>query len=159
MSAAAQGYTVMFNPQLTMSTQSQNAATLQQHISSPYILTSQNIQQQLQIPAKQYHPSSVLQQNSADTTHNQPLVSHTTSGATEVNYVTSILPSNSTTTLTQQQTSLPNITNAVSHTIVQQVMPQTMTSVAYPYNTQTEVNLPDSTISPPTQDNSSIHHK
>ncbi|KAI8115025.1 hypothetical protein CVS40_12709 [Lucilia cuprina] len=73
--------------------------------------------------------------------------------------VTSILPSNSTTTLTQQQTSLPNITNAVSHTIVQQVMPQTMTSVAYPYNTQTEVNLPDSTISPPTQDNSSIHHK
>ncbi|XP_037814486.1 putative uncharacterized protein DDB_G0271606 [Lucilia sericata] len=86
MSAAAQGYTVMFNPQLTMSTQAQNTATLQQHISSPYILTSQNIQQQLQIPAKQFHPSSVIQQNSADTTHNHPLVSHTTSGATEVNF-------------------------------------------------------------------------
>ncbi|XP_037826091.1 uncharacterized protein LOC119614061 [Lucilia sericata] len=70
--------------------------------------------------------------------------------------VTSIIPSNATTTLTQQQTSLPNITNAVSHTIVQHVMPQTITSVVYPCNAQTEVNLPDSTISPPTQDNSTI---
>ncbi|XP_065370841.1 serine/threonine-protein kinase Wnk-like isoform X2 [Calliphora vicina] len=83
MSAAAQGYTVMFNPQLTMPTQTQHSAALQQQISSPYtILTNQNmqLQQQLQAPPKQFQTSSGLQQSSADSTHNQQLVNQNSSG-------------------------------------------------------------------------------
>ena len=73
MSAAVQGYTVMFNPQLTMPTQSQHqqqhASTLQQHISAPYILTNQNIQQQQLQASKQGMPAHAMQQNYTDLSH------------------------------------------------------------------------------------------
>lgn len=75
MSAAVQGYTVMFNPQLTMPTQSQHqqqqqhASTLQQHISAPYILTNQNIQQQQLQTSKQGMPAHAMQQGYTDLSH------------------------------------------------------------------------------------------
>ncbi|XP_065355133.1 serine/threonine-protein kinase Wnk-like [Calliphora vicina] len=97
MSAAAQGYTVMFNPQLTMPTtqMQQHSANLQQQItSSPYtILTNLNMQQQQQqhqqhqlqaaaaapaLKQLQTTSSALQQQSSADSSHNQQLVNQNT---------------------------------------------------------------------------------
>lgn len=74
MSAAAQGYTVMFNPQLSIPSQQQqqqqqHGSTLQQHISAPYILTNQNIQQQQLQPSKQAMSTHALHQGFTDISH------------------------------------------------------------------------------------------
>lgn len=72
MSAAAQGYTVMFNPQLTMQTPSQHAST------SPYLFANQNTQPPIQtIAPKQSQPTAVLQQTPADMLPNQQLINTT----------------------------------------------------------------------------------
>lgn len=153
--SAAQGYTVMFNPQLAMLSQSQHPAALQ-HISSPFILANHTIQQQphQQTSSKQLNPVAVLQQNLSENSHNQQL---TNIPGTDSNYVTlTVQPINTTTTQAPISANVAN--SASSSTFAQNVVPSSVTPIAYPFSSQ--INLTDPTISMSTQDvNDSIHRK